>query len=417
MVSAVFRLTIILDEPVNPAVLQRALLDIRPRFPHLFMKLKPGLFWYYLEPNPAIPQVYADTRHPCRRLYRKDNQGFIFRVLYDQKRISVEIFHSLTDGHGGLIFLKTLAARYLTLLYDSRISCCEGVLDIHELPPAVETEDSYLRYARPIRQRGRRQARAYRLGGTPEPFGRIHVITAHIPLGPLKEMANNHGTTLNDLLVALYIHAFCRLQQAEEPRNKRPVVISVPVNMRRFYPSRTLRNFFLRVSPTINQAFGDFDFEEILAEVHHYMKVNTNEKYLNAQMYANIRHEKQLAARLIPLLLKNRILKLAYLFYGDSRTTSTLTNIGPISLPEGMRLHVTGFEAMMGPSLSNWINAVALSYGQDLVLTFTRRVSEPLIERLFCTHLIQLGIPVCVYSNQDCAPDGDLSNPLDIQSI
>jgi hypothetical protein len=99
-------------------------------------------------------------------------------------------------------------------------------------------------------------------------------------------------------------------------------------------------------------------------------------------------------------------LKLAYLFYGDSRTTSTLTNVGVIQLPEAMQTHIEGFDVMMGPSLSNWINCAAVSYQGTLTLTFTRRIREPLVERLFLTQLVQLGIPVRVgrYSPFESGP-------------
>ena len=398
-VSAVFRLSIILTEPVDPSLLQQALTDVLPRFPNFTMKLKPGFFWYYLEPNPARPQVYADTRYPCRRLYRKNNQGFLFRVLYFDNRISLEVFHSLTDGTGGLAFIKTLTARYLTLKTGEAIPSQEDVLDIRQSPPEAEMEDSYKKYARLTRQRSPYQPRAYHIKGTLEPSGRINIITARIPLDQIKKLAADFHVTLNDLLVALYIDAFCQIQRASEHHLTRPVVIAVPINMRRFYPTQTLRNFFLRVTPMVNQAYGEFSFEEILAEVHHYMMIRTNEKYLNAQMFNNLRNERLMVARLIPLILKNRILKLAYMYYGDSRTTSTLTNIGAVRFPEAMQRHVRGVEVLMGPSLSDWINCGAVSFGNTLTLTFSRRISEPLVERLFCTHLVQLGIPVQVSSN------------------
>jgi len=405
-ISAVFRLSIILRTAVDPKILQQALIDVLPRFPNFTMRLKPGLFWYYLEPNRNLPQIYEDNRYPCRRLYRKNNRGFLFRILYYNRRISVEIFHSLTDGTGGMTFLKTLAARYLTLQMGLVIPAEDGILDISQMPPEKEMEDSYKKYARPLRQRQPRQKRAYHIGGTLEPFGRINVITAAIPLPALKKLAAERGVTLNDLLVACYIYAFCRLQRAEGRfRITHPVVITVPVNMRRYYPSTTLRNFFLRVNPSVNQNYGEFSFEEILAEVHHYMQVATNEKYLNAQMYNNLRSERILAARLIPLLLKNQILRIAYMFYGDSRTTSTLTNIGIIRLPPVMQPHVEGFEALMGPSVSDWINCTVLSYQDTVTLAFSRRISEQLVERLFCTQLVRLGIPVRVSSNQADQPE------------
>ncbi len=412
-VSAVYRLSIILHENIDPAILQQALVDILPRFPHFAMKLKPGLFWYYLEPNPAKPRVYTDTRYPCRRLYRKNNQGFLFRVLYYDRRISIEIFHSLTDGTGGLAFLKTLTARYLTLQKNIAIPNEEGVLDIFQIPPVQEMEDSYNKYVRPTRQRNPKQPRAFHISGTLEPSGRINVIRAQIPLDKLKALAHEKKVTLNDLLVAVYVDAFCRIQSAFEHHLSRPVVIAVPVNMRRYYPSHTLRNFFLRVMPTVNQAYGNFSFDEILAEVHHYMQIKTNEKYLNAQMYNNVRNEKILAARLVPLVLKNQILKIAYLFYGDSRTTSTLTNLGSVRLPKAMEPYVEGLYVLMGPSLSDWINCAVLSYGNTLTVTFSRRISEPLVERLFCTRLVQMGIPVKISSNQVFPQDADSFDFLD----
>lgn len=398
--SAVFRISIDLSQPIEPEALQQALQDILPRFPHFAMKLKPGLFWYYLEPNPNTPHVYPDSGHPCRRLYRKDNRGYLFRVLFHESRISLEVFHSLTDGTGALAFLKTLTARYLFIHQGLMIQPEGDILDIDQTPPESEMEDSYRRFARPTHLRQPRRPRAFHISGTLEHSGKINVITASMPLDAIKKLAFEHHVTINDFLVACYIHVFCQIQKAEGRHRSRPVVIAVPINMRRFYPSQTLRNFFLRVMPSIDPSYGEYSFEEILAEVHHLMRVRISEKQLNPQMFNNLRNERALAVRLVPLFIKNRVLKLAYLWYGDSRTTSTLTNVGEVRFPETMKGDVLGLEVMMGPSVSNFINCAAISYENRINLTFSRRIGETIVERLFCTHLVSLGVPVRISSNQ-----------------
>ncbi len=398
-VSAVFRLSVELTIPVKRDILQQALEDILPRFPSFALRMRPGLFWYYLEPNKAQPTVFEDTAYPCRRLYRKDNNGYLFRVLYYNNKLSVEFFHSLADGTGALMFTKTLAARYLERCLKITIPAEKGVADWLEQPSEAETEDSYKVYARGTRRRNPLMPVAWHVKGQLEPSGRIHVIRAEMPVDQLKQKAREYGVTINDYLVASYIYTFCQIQSAEERRHDKPVVIAVPVNMRRYYPSQTLRNFFTRVYPSVHQDYGEYSFEEIISEVHHYMKLRTREKYLNVQMAGNIKSESMLVTRLIPLPVKNLILRTAYLFRGDSRITSTMTNVGPVELPAEMAEYVRSFDVLMGPSLGNWINASILSYNGNLTVTFTRRIREAHVERLFLRHLVKQGIHIKVSSN------------------
>ncbi len=397
-ISAVFRVTVLLKQEIDPALLLQALKDILPRFPGFTLRLRPGFFWYYLEPNPKPPAVYPDTRFPCRRLYRKDNEGYLFRVLYHANRISIEFFHSLTDGSGAMIFMKTLAARYLTLL-GMKIPDEEGILPLHETPHPEEMEDSARRYAKPTIRFSRRQPAAFHLKGIPEPLGRVHVISARMPVAAIREKAKLMGVSINDLLAAAYMDAFSQVQQAAERHPQKPIVIAIPVNLRQIYNSRTLRNFFQRIYPTLMPGYQTHTFEEIVSLVHHSVRLGMNEKELNAKMSANLRRERQLALRLIPLFIKNWILRAMFRMYGDSRYTSTFSNLGSVKLPEAMRDQVEGFEVLFGPSLDNVVNAGVVSYGQDLVITFTRRIREPIIERLMLTRLVGMGIPVTVVSN------------------
>lgn len=405
-VSAAFRMSVFLTDTVDPITLLQALDDILPRFPGFSMRLRSGVFWFYLERNPQPPAIYPDTRFPCRYIFRKDNRSYLFRVIYYQNRISIEFFHSLTDGSGALIFLKTLTARYLTLL-GYPVPATQGVLPLDEKPQLEEMEDATKRYAKPIPFTQRRQPSAWHLKGMIEPKGRIHVITARIPLDIIKGKAREFGVSVNDLLVAAYIEAFSRLQFATERRPRKPIIIAVPVNMRQYYPSRTLRNFFQRIFPSLQPGYRLNDFEEILAIVHHSVRLMKNEKDLNTRMYTNVKAEQKLALRLIPLVVKNWILRIAFRFYGDSRITSTLTNMGQVLVPTEMWPHIEGFEVIMGPSRDNLINCAIVSFGQEMVINFSRRIQDATVERLMLNRLVKLGIPVKVRSNSEGPPESD----------
>ena len=112
-----FRVSATLSEPVDPAVLQQAVEDLMPRFPSMYVRLRTGVFWYYLEELDMPPKVREDFAYPLTLMQDKELRTCCLRVMYFRDRIAVEFFHSLTDGNGGMIYLKTLTARYLTLKY------------------------------------------------------------------------------------------------------------------------------------------------------------------------------------------------------------------------------------------------------------------------------------------------------------
>ena len=51
--SAIYRFSALMTEPVRPAALQNAIDRVLPRFPSFAVRIRRGLFWYYLEPNTA----------------------------------------------------------------------------------------------------------------------------------------------------------------------------------------------------------------------------------------------------------------------------------------------------------------------------------------------------------------------------
>lgn len=54
---------------------------------------------------------------PCRFIRQNKNRNYLFRVTYYKSRINLEVFHVLTDGMGGINFLRELTYQYLRLVH------------------------------------------------------------------------------------------------------------------------------------------------------------------------------------------------------------------------------------------------------------------------------------------------------------
>lgn len=398
---ALFRVSATLTEPVDPEILLRAQERMVQRFPSFYVRLRRGMFWYYLEEAGCCAAVAQDGESPCMPFKRHEDQGLCLRVRYYGNRIAAEFYHILTDGTGGLCFLKTLVAEYLTLRYGTDIPRGGDILDCGEPPRSAELEDSFLSHAGDVAI-DRAEADAYHLSGDLEPDGFIHLTTACIPVSALLERAKAYGVSLTTYLTALVIDAVCELQDVDgiPRRRKKPVKVCVPVNLRRFFPSGTLRNFASYVNPGIDPRMGEHTIEEIIQAVHHHMGAEATAKRLNAKFTANVSSERNAVLRMAPLFLKNMAMKLVFLLVGDRKTSTILSNLGRVELPEAMAAYVTRMEFILGPLSRNPVACSTLSYGGTLYLNMTSTLREPAMERALLTRLVRQGVPVRVESNQ-----------------
>ncbi|MCI8554160.1 MAG: alcohol acetyltransferase [Clostridiales bacterium] len=397
--AAVFRVSVTLTETVDPEMLQTALEDTVRRIPSFCLSLHRGLFWYYLDANRLPPRVETDVANPCKKIDKRENGGYCFRVRYYRRRIAVELFHSIADGTGAMIFLKTLAARYLQLR-GCPVQAGEGALDCTQEPRPEEWEDSHTRYARFQHLQGRREDKAYHPHMERLPSPSLRVITGILPVERVHERAGAMGVTVNDYLAGVICHAFCRLQQEENNRRQYPVKLSIPVNLRSYYPSETVRNFATFINPGVDPRYGTYSLEETVQQIHHFLRLRLNEKYLNAVVSANVGNETNRAMRMVPLVFKNWAMAFAYHLYGESRYSAAFSNLGIMRVPPSMEPYVERFDFVMGPPRTNLHAAAAVSYGGRLMLTLSSAARQTEAERLIFTELVKQGVPVTVESNQ-----------------
>ena len=395
---ALFRVSITLKETVDDAILQKALRQLVKRVPLLSYRLKRGLFWYYFDWHEAQPAVQPDARNPMLPIDLGENGGFLFRVRSFDKRIALEVFHALTDGTGGMTFLMTLTAEYLRLKYGQRLPEAPLMLDTREEPRREEWEDAFLRYARDA-VRPRAEEKAWHLKGTREKPGYLNITAGHVPTQALSALAKEKGCSVNSLLAALLLKALIAAKAQSRRQRTRPVKLSLPVNLRRYYPTPTLRNFSSYINVPVYTDYGEYSLEELIALVSHTMGLETLEPLVNARFSANVKAERNWLLRVFPLFIKTAVLKFMYRATGESYMTSTLSNLGLIRMPPEMEAHVQRIELLLGAAKRTPLSCAVVSAAGNTAVNFTKTVKDTLVERVFFTQLVELGVPVLIESN------------------
>lgn len=398
--SNIYRISITLKETIQPELLQQAVDLALPRFPTFKVALKRGFFWRYLEPNNRPgPFVQPDIENPCMPLNFRSNNRYLIRIYYYQKRISLEVFHSLSDGNGSLCLLRTIVAVYLRL-QGHEIPNEMGILDIDETPSPEELEDAYVRYATSKFCPPRKQPKAYRVRGTLEPFYTLNIICGVIPVDKALQVARQYKVSLTEYFNAVLLYALMQKQTYDHPFREKPLKIAMPVNLRKFFPSDTLRNFITMVYPSIDPRMGNYTFEDILTQVHHYMRYYINDKFLNADITTNVVTQQNPFIRIVPLFLKDLVVKQFYIRVQDHQSSAGLTNLGVIRLSKEMEEHVERFDVLMGQPFSARTNCAIISYQNKLTINFASSITETDVERIFFRKLVQDGIPVKIETNR-----------------
>ena len=403
--SNVFRISATLKEDVDRECLASALAVTVRRFPSIYAKLGTGLFWYYLEELDTPPLITEEAPSPTVRMRTKDMKKCALRVLVYGRRIAVEFFHSIADGNSGLVFVKTLLAEYVEQKYGISVPATDGILDRRELPRAEELEDCFLKYKGKV-PASRAQKTAYHLHGTRELGGFVHLTNFIASVSDVRALAKSFGVSVTSLLTAALMAA-CLNIQAEQIRHikrRRPVKILVPVDLRRLFPSDSLRNFVLYVTPEIDARMGSYDLCELATLVQHQMHLRVTKKELAAAVATNVQSEKNPLIKIAPLFLKNVVMKMVFKAVGERKSCLTFSNLGAVSLPEEMKPYIERFDFVLSVPATSPSNCSAISYGDTLCVSFVRSISEPRLEAEFHAVLRKAGLRMRVESNSGIAP-------------
>jgi NRPS condensation-like uncharacterized protein len=318
--------------------------------------MRRGVFWRYLEPNHRPgPFVQADIGNPCQPMYYKENNRYLLRFYYYNNRVSMEAHHSLGDGSGGMTVFLTIVATYLNLLgHDIKP---EGmVLDINAEPDPGELEDSYMKYANAKVCPPRPAEKTYRIKGTKEPFYTLNIIDGIMSTPEVVKVAKSYNATITEYLNAVLLYALMQKQQNSWHFSLKPIRIAMPVNLRRIFPSKTVRNFITMIYPGIDPRLGEYTFEEIVKHVHNYMQYYVNEKLLRGDITTNAATTRNAFIRIVPLMIKDVVVRSFYAKVQDRNSSAGLTNMGALPVPDSMKPFVERVDICLGQPFSSRTN-------------------------------------------------------------
>lgn len=381
-----FRMSFYLKKPVEPELLQMALVYTVRRFPYFATTIKCGLFWHYIDSAMRRFAVQPETKRPCTPIRLNAVSSPTFRVVWYQNRVSVEFFHVLTDGTGGMIFLRTLLHTYLRLLGND-LPAEEGIFRLDETPNPREWADDFPMADESPSPEGFGDKTALQLRGLPTLEQPSRVLHMNISTTELRREAKERNVTVTTLLLGCLMMA--AKAAAESHGGKKKIQVQLPANMRRYYPSRTLRNFSMycsiRLHPMEMTSLAD-----ILPKISAQVASGTSKEALDRTMTLSRKLVRYLSW--IPLIVKRPI---AYLLYGrlsDGVFTTTFSNLGEVKLPAEMRPFVEKFDFVLGPPIRNRANCSLCSYGDRAVLTIVKTTALPVFENALYAQLMRLGL-------------------------
>ncbi len=398
--SNMFRVSSTLNEEIDREALKVALDVTLRRFPSIAVAIKEGMFWYYLEEISSLPDILDEKPYPLAGIRMRDLRKCAFRVIVYKNRLAVEFFHSLTDGNGGLIFVKTLTAEYLYQKYGVKVPTGNGILDRLEEPSPAELEDSFLKYAGKYGT-SRKDTDAYRIGGKREVDGFRTNTTFVIDPDFVKSEAKKRGVTVTVYMSAILIEASQRVQlsRVANPAKFKPIKVFLPVNLRKMFPSQTMRNFILYAMVGIDPRLGEYSFDDLCQIVAAQMKQQMTEKNMAAMIRTNVASELNPFIMAVPLVLKNLIMKAIFNAVGEKKSCFSFSNLGLVSVPEEYSAYVKRMDFVLGSQAAAPYNVSALTYGGKMYLNVTRNASEPVLEREIYAVMREMGVPHTVESN------------------
>lgn len=385
---SVFRLAMYLEEDIVPELLQIALHFTIKRFPSFATTLKKGIFWHYLDSSKRRFYIECENNLPCTPINVSKTHSQAFRVLYFENRISVEYFHVLTDGTGGMAFLKALVLEYLRLLGVEK-EVDNDLLDINVTPKLEEIENKFLSINPTKSTGGFVDKNAIQLSGKLSNIKPCRVLHFKMDTQKLKELCNQYNVTVTTFIIGLIMMA----SKASTDVMNGDISVQVPVNMRKFYKSNTVRNFSLYCG--IRKSIDKIDsFDELLSEI----KIQLEEKTNLEAMSGMLRTAKKLVKSInfIPLIIKSPLVKLVYSFLSESLFTTTFSNLGLVTLPEKYKKYIKSMDFVLGTAIKNRVSLSMVSYNNISTLSIAKQTLDPSFEDRLYELLSSFGLSVLV---------------------
>lgn|GEM_PF-828659 len=341
-----FRLAVVLRENIVDAkILEKAVSDLRDRFPHYFSKLKKGFFWNYLEQTDGLPEIRPENG--CQGepvVLRKDDRPD-FRVVHTENKIALEVAHYITDGNGALTFLLALIQRYLELSQDLPSELRKGILYWKESPTEKEISDDFLRYGDFDGEK--EKAEIHDVHRLPAVYEKNYLRLTYLAMSAqqLQAAARALQLTMTEFMTAVYMLAV--IQTAEKPIQN-SIGVDIAVNLRAFFESETLRNFVYQVSVLLPvNGRQDWTIEEIAEVIRGQIRSHLTQSELQSILKGFAGLAKNPVVRLVPNFIKTPVLRILQA-RSHSDETTIITNLGKVDITQDIAQYIEHIEFVNG---------------------------------------------------------------------
>lgn len=392
---SIFRVSALLRDPVDPVELQYAVNDIAARFPTICGSVKNGFFWPFID-RPTIPiTVKPQTKVPGRPM-KVDSRRSQIRVNYIGNQISVEFFHSATDGTGSIIFLNSLLRRYFQRL-GYKIDCT-NCFDYRDIPSLEEIRDNFAAVTvkknpppcpKPLKSK--------KLNGTLQRGGKYVTVRGVMSASQLKSVAKQHNATVTEYLGAVQLMALNRLAAVTNSPENPPIRVLIPVNLRRIYDMETIRNFSSYIFYQYN---GQNDIDEVIDDIRKQTEEQMTDDYFRGMVSFNYNNGNSPLLKIVPLAVKRFVLGCIVSGRGDGVVNcSTLSNLGVVKAPKQFDDLVLRYDFMLGKPAKKTNNFAVATYNDTCVISMTSPFVERDCEMYFFRKLAEAGIDIAVESD------------------
>lgn len=439
-----FRLSALFSENIDLEILKNVVISLEKKYPFYNSELKKGIFWNYLQQKKTHFIIEEEKTYPCTDI-QKDNP---LRIIYFNNKLSIEIAHFLTDGKGAALFFQDLIEEYLekryflenfekdkknNLIYKTekkkeiKIEKINKIINFGKkinknekdfenkkseknffektrellgndsgLKNSQKNEyvDLYEKYMRKVSKETTIKS-AFHLPMKILEKGQYHITTGEIDVESLKEESEKYGTTIGKYLLSVYFKILLdRYSQA-----KNPIVIGVPVDLRKIFEETTYRNFFINITPSMDASLGAYTLSEIITYLDNYFALKITKKEFYKSIYKAMNPIQNIIIKSVPYLIKRIFFPFIFDYYGERGYTTGFSNLGIFKVNKKYEKYLKGFRFLPPPSKRCKIKMGVVSDFNKVYVNFGNLTANYDIERDFFVYLRKRGIKSKIITN------------------
>lgn len=395
--STVFRYSAVLKDNIDTKLLVQAVDNSLNKFKYFRVKLRKGAFWHFLEYNSNSAIIQEESDYPCEYVNPKECNEYLFRVSYYKNKINIDYYHVLTDGNSALELLKEILYQYIELKEPQFNE--KEIRDKDFLKYDLKATDDFIKNYDIHTKSNANAELAYEIKGDRIPIDKIATIHQYIDSEELKKKAKEYNATITQYLSAVLIYAIYKANMDKDNLESRPIKLCIPVNLRRYFESKTISNFFSYFTVVAHIKDDNLDsFDKILKLVKEEFETKLTKEEIIKTMSANVRIGTNPIIRHVPLPFKVLLVRIGYSII-RKYTTITFSNVGRFGIIKDYQKYIDHVLMMIAPEPIEKIKATAISYNNVTAVSFTTNIFNTEIEYEFKKTLEEHGLMVDIESN------------------